>query len=93
MSTYLGKIEIRKEITDYLGSLKNELTHYKEGVRWMKEQNGVPTDFTDEVNAIFKQMKESYDIEMKAILDTARLPYPNAAHFELGDGIAHVWGN
>jgi hypothetical protein len=89
----LGTVEIKKEITDYVEHLKRELTHYSETASWVKYQNNIPVDVTEEVRVTFAELKRNYEIELERIKETVLLPYPAMTRFELGEGIAYVWGN
>lgn len=91
MKEYLGVVNIGSKSTTYIFELNKELAHWESGKKWVKNQNGVSVDVTDEVKNIICKIKEGLEKEKAVIKRKVLAVYPNAGGFDLGDGVAYVW--
>ena len=91
MKQYLGVVNLKKSSTDYVFELTKELEHWESGKRWVRKQDGIVFDATDEVNKIICDIKNGLELEKADIKREVLTVYPDATGFDLGDGVAYVW--
>ena len=91
MKQYLGVVNLEKSSTDYVFELTKELEHWESGKRWVRNQNGITFDVTDEVNKLICDIKNGLELEKADIKREVLTVYPDATGFDLGDGVAYVW--
>lgn len=91
MKQYLGVVNLEKSSTDYVFELTKELEHWESGKRWVRNQDGITFDVTDEVNKLICDIKNGLELEKADIKREVLTVYPDAAGFDLGDGVAYVW--
>ena len=88
---YLGTLEVGKASTQYIVELEKELAHYKQGSRWIENQNGIPVDITDEIKKLAEEIEDGLTLEYTNIKQQVMDAYPNATGYDLGDGVVYVW--
>ena len=91
MKQYLGVVNLEKSSTDYVFELTKELEHWESGKRWVRNQDGITFDVTDEVNKLICDIKNGLELEKADIKREVLTVYPDATGFDLGDGVAYVW--
>lgn len=91
MKQYLGVVNLEKSSTDYVFDLTKELEHWESGKRWVRNQDGITFDVTDEVNKLICDIKNGLELEKADIKREVLAVYPDATGFDLGDGVAYVW--
>ncbi len=91
MKQYLGVVNLEKSSTDYVFELTKELEHWESGKRWVRNQDGITFDVTDEVNKLICDIKNGLELEKADIKREVLAVYPDANGFDLGDGVAYVW--
>lgn len=91
MKQYLGVVNLDVKSTEYMFELSKELEHWKSGEKWVRYQDGIPVDVTNEIKQIVRGIEEGLEKEKADIKREVLAVYPNAAGFDLGDGVAYVW--
>ena len=91
MKQYLGVVNLEKSSTDYVFELTKELEHWESGKRWVRNQDGITFDVTDEVNKLICDIKNGLELEKADIKREVLAVYPDANGFDLGDSVAYVW--
>lgn len=87
----LGLVEIGKQSTDYVKNIQFELEHFQQGGRWFKHQDGITTEFTNELQKIIEDLKYGLDLEHENIRQQVKSVYPDASGYDIGDGVVYVW--
>lgn len=88
---YLGTLEVGKASTQYIRELQKELEHYKQGGRWIRNQDGIPVDVTQEIQKLAEEIEHGLSLEYTNIRQQVMDAYPNATGYDLGDGVVYVW--
>lgn len=91
--TYIGTMEINKELTDYIQHLRAEVVHYDEAEKWLDCQENIPADLTEQVKSTLGELKQNLQKEQDKIRESLLPSYPTMTRFEIGEGKAYVWGD
>lgn len=91
MKKYLGVINLDIKSTAYVFELSKELEHWKSGKKWVRYQEDLPENMTEDINRLIIEIEEGLEKEKADIKREVLAVYPDATGFDLGDGVAYVW--